>query len=117
MDQPINIIAHHVKISRERQELGVAPGPPGLDSADFMAVQQDFVVSTPPAKGSHFSAGHNSYVRLDSLLKRHSAMAPFALMSTKRGKRGLRTAFVVIRKKPKDVKTYFRWSFRGTFGR
>jgi hypothetical protein len=111
MDQPINIIAHHIEISGQRQELGASPGPPGLDSANFMAVQHDCVVSTPPAKGSDFSAGHDRYVRLDSLLKRHSAMAPFALMPTKRGKWGLVAAFILIRKKPKIVKRYFRWAF------
>jgi hypothetical protein len=80
MDQPINIIAHHVNVSGEGQELRPAFCPPGLDSANFVAVQHDCVVSAPTAECSYLSAWSNSKVRLDSLLKCHNAMAPFGLM-------------------------------------
>jgi len=78
MDQPINVIAHHINVSGQRQDLRPALGPPGLDSANFVAVQQNSVVSTPTAEGSNPSTGCYSKICLDSLLKRHSAMAPFA---------------------------------------
>jgi hypothetical protein len=75
-------------------------------------------VSTPPAKSSDFSAGHDSYIRLDSSLKRHSANGTFRFNAHKTGKMGASCCIRSYTKKAEKCQEVFSGLFglfRGAF--
>src|SRR5882672_751676 len=108
--EPIDVVAHHVYIARDGQHFSAATPTPGLNLSNFVTIQQNAVMPTPPAHRFDLAARLDSYLRMNRLQQSHGIHTPLLVfLLLKRS--NLTTE--VIRKSPKIVKQKVR---RGSTG-